>query len=234
MKQTLSLALAGLMCASAAQAFEVTGGSLTLGYSSFFGSSDATDVSKLSFGNSMEFALTPEIAIQGDFSYTKLDATGIDSSNFGLHGIYHLTPDTALGAYVGRDRVEGRNLNYFGVEVAHQFGMIGTEAFVSIGKDGGAEGTVIGLKGDYALNDAASIGARFDHINVSGADANKFAVTGEVAALPGLNLTGEIGRAKLEGFGSEPYLGLGVKVNFGEKRGTTFDNRSIIDLLPGG
>lgn len=234
MKQTLSLALAGLLCASAAQAFEVTGGSLSLGYSSFVGSSNATDVNKLSFGSAMEFAITPEIAVQGEFSHSKFDASGLDTSNVGLHGIYHLNHTTSLGAFIGRDRIDRRNLNYYGVEVAHQLGAFDTEAFVTIAKDGGRDGTVFGIKGDYALTDTATIGARFDHLNVKGADASKFALTGEVAALPGLNLTGEVGRGKIKGFGSDPYVGLGVKVNFGDKQGTTFGSRSVLNLLPGG
>ncbi|NEX45376.1 hypothetical protein G3572_04115 [Rhodobacter sp. ETT8] len=216
------------------QAFEANGGSLSLGYSTFFGSSPATDVNKLSFGSALEFGLTPDIALQGDFAYSKFDATGLSNTGVGLHGIYHLNESTSLGAFIGRDNIDGRNLNYYGVEVAHQMGMFETEAFVTIAKDGGKDGTVFGLKGDYVISDAVTVGARFDQLKVEGADAAKFAVTGEVAALPGLNLTGELGRGRIKGYGADPYVGVGVKVNFGAKNGATFGNRSILDLLPGG
>ncbi|MDO8882552.1 MAG: hypothetical protein U0934_12820 [Pseudotabrizicola sp.] len=234
MKHTLSLALAGLFCASAVQAFEVTGGSLSLGYSSFIGSSPATDVNKLSLGSSMEFGLSQQFSVQGDFALTKFNATNLDNTNFGLHAIFHVNESTSVGAFIGRDRIEHENLNYFGVEVGHQAGAFGTEAFLTIAKDGGSNGTVIGVKGEYSLTDSAMLGARFDLLNVDGADAAKFAIIGEVAALPGLNLTGELGQARIDGIGSEAYVGVGVKVNFGAKRGATFDRRSIIDLLPGG
>lgn len=234
MKHSLILALAGLSCATAAQAFEVTGGSLSLGYSSFVGGSDATDVNKLSLGSSMELGLSHQFALQGDFSLTQFDATNTDNLNFGLHAIVHANESTSVGAYVGRDRFEGQNLNYFGFEVGHQAGMIDTQGYVTFAKDGGSDGTVIGVKGDYAFTDTAMIGARFDNLNVDGADASRLSVTGEMEALPGVTLTGELGRARVESLGSETFVGVGVKVNFGEKRGTTFDRRSILDLLPGG
>lgn len=233
MKHSLTLALAGLFCATTAQAFEVTGGSLSLGYSSFVGSSDATDFNKLSLGSSMEFGLTHQFSIQGDFALSQFGASNIDNLNFGLHAIVHANESTSVGAYIGRDRVEGENLNYFGFEVGHQVGQIGAEGYVTFAKDGGSDGTVIGIKGDYSLTETALIGARFDNINVDGADASRVAITGEVGALPGVTLTGELGRARIDTLGSETYVGVGVKVNFGDKRGATFDRRSILDLLPG-
>ncbi|WP_103333726.1 hypothetical protein [Pseudotabrizicola formosa] len=234
MKHSLSLALAGLFCATGAQAFEVTGGSLSLGYSSFVGSSEATDVSKLSLGSSMEFALSHQFALQGDFALTQLDASNTDNLNFGLHAIVHANESTSVGAYVGRDRFEGQNLNYFGFEVGHQAGLIDAEGYVTFAKDGGTDGTVIGIKGDYALTGTAMVGARLDNLNIEGADTTRFGLTGAVDALPGVTVTGELGRARIEGLGSEPYVSVGVKVTFGEKRGTSFERRSIIDLLPGG
>ena len=48
---------------------------------------------------------------------------------------------------------------------------------------------------------------------------------------------GEVGSAKASALGlsgSEPFVGLGGRVTFGADRGTTFDRRSLLDLLPGG
>lgn len=233
MKHTLSLALAGLFCASTAQAFEVTGGSLSLGYSSFVGGDDATEVNKLSLGSSIEMGLAQQFSVQGDFSLSKFGFTNLDASNVALHTIFHISDDTSAGAYIGQDRLEGEKLTYFGVEVGHQIGAFGTEAYLTRAKQGGGDGTVFGIKGEYALTEAALVGAKFDNLNVDGLDVSRFALTGEMDALPGLMLTGEVGQARVESFGSEAYVGVGVKVNFGAKRGATFDRRSIIDLVPG-
>ena len=234
MKQIFSLALAGTLCASAVQAFEVTGGSISLGYSSFVGGDGASEVNKVSLGSSLELGFSQHFSMQGDFALSKLGATELDFANFGLHGIGHLNENTSLGAFIGQDRLEGESLNYFGFEVGHQAGAFGTEAYVTFAEESGVSGTVVGIKGEYSVSDTAMIGARFDNLNVEGFDASRFALTGEVVAMPGLSLTSEVGQARIRSLGSESYFGVGVNVNFGAKRGATFDQRSIVDLLPGG
>lgn len=235
MKHILSLALAGLFCASAVQAQEVTGGTIQLGYSSFIGGGGNTDVNKLTLGSSLEYGFSQQFSVQGDFALMKYGLSNVDTANFGLHGIFHINDTTSVGGFIGQDRIEGDGLDYFGFEIGHQVGAIGTEAYISRADSGvGVKGTVLGIKGEYAVNEVTSVGARFDNINVQGIDASRFALTGEVAATPGLALTGELGQARIETLGSEAYIGVGVKVNFGAKRGATFDRRSIVDLLPGG
>lgn len=233
MKQSLSLALASFLCVTSAQAFEVNGGSVSLGYSSFVGKSNATDVNKLAFGASLEFGITQQFALQTDFSIANFGLTDLDNTNLAVHGIGHLNEQTSVGAYVGKDRLAGIDQSYFGFEVGHQMNAFGTEAYVTFAEDDGSHGTVLGFKGDYKLGETSSVGAKFDNLNVEGFDATRVALTGEMGVAKDVTLTGEVGSVRFEDVGSESYVGIGLKMNFGAKRGATFDRRSLIDLLPG-
>ncbi|MFE3838115.1 porin [Pseudogemmobacter sonorensis] len=231
MKKSILLALAGAAFASSAHGFEVVGGSVAIGYSAF---TEETDVNKLNFGGQLEFGLSREFSLQGDVNLSKFGLTDIDNRSIGLHGIYHLSSETSLGAFIGTDRVEGANVDFYGIEAGHQFGQFGLEGYLSRADlEGVADGTVIGLKGEYAITPAALVGVRFDNINVDGYDASRLSLTGQYAFTEGFAVTGELGNADIDTYGSETFFGLGVKVSFGAKRGATFDQRSVVDLLPG-
>lgn len=233
MKKSIALAFAGLLFVPAAHAFEVTGGEVSLGYSGLTDSA-LNDATRTTLGGSLEFGISHEFSVQGDLSVSKFGLTHIDSRSLGLHAIYHASEDTSVGGFLGRDRIEGSNLDFFGVEIGHQMGQFGAEGYISHAEIEGVSGTVLGLEGNYAVNDYATVGMRYDNINVDGLDASRLSLTGEIGATPGLAITGEIGNADLEGLGSEMFAGIGVRINFGAKRGATFRDRSVANLLPGG
>ncbi len=232
MKYPLLLALAGAIFAPAAQAFEVTGGSLSLGYSGLT-DSDLDALNKVTLGGSIEMGFTQQFSMQGDLRLTKFGFSNVDNLNFGLHAIFHVSDTTSLGAFAGRDDSDVGDLDYFGIELGHQSGPIGLETYISRADDAGETGTVFGLAGDYAFSDTTSLGLAYDKIDVDGYGASTIALNGEFIAAPGLGLTGEVGSADIDGLGAEVFMGIGVKVNFGAKRGATFDQRSVVDLLPG-
>ena len=232
MKKSIALAFASLLCAPALHAFEVTGGSVSLGYSSLT-DSDLNDINKTSLGGSLEFGIAREFSVQADLSLAKFGLTDIDSRSLGLHAIYHASENTSLGGFLGRDRIEDVNLDFIGVEAGHQMGRFGVEGYLGHAEAEGIDGTVLGLQGDYTLGEYSSVGMRYDNINVEGYDASRVSLTGEFGASPGFAITGEIGNADIESVGSEMFAGVGVRINFGAKRGATFRDRSVANLLPG-
>lgn len=232
MKKSVALAFAGLLCAPAVHAFEVTGGEVSLGYSGLTGSS-VNDVTKTAMGGSLEFGIAPGFSVQGDLGLSKFGRTDSDSHSMGLHAIYHVNEATSVGGFLGRDRIDGTNLDFFGVEIGHQIGQFGAEGYIGHAEIAGGSGTVLGMEGNYALGDTATVGLRYDNIDLGNLDTSRLSLTGEIGVLPGLSLTGEIGSADVAGFDSEMFAGIGVRVNFGDRRGTTFRDRSVMNLLPG-
>ncbi|MBN2631350.1 MAG: hypothetical protein JXR75_12530 [Rhodobacteraceae bacterium] len=210
----------------------MTGGSLSLGYSTLT-DSDLDALNKVTLGGSLEMGFSKQFSVQGDLGLSKFGYSDIDNLNFGLHAIFHVSDTTSLGAFAGRDDFDGGDLDYFGIELGHQSGPIGLETYISEADADGETGAVFGLAGNYAFSDTASLGLAYDKINVDGYGASTIALNGEFIATPGLGLTGEVGSADIEGLGSEVFMGIGVKVNFGAKRGATFTQRSVVDLLPG-
>lgn len=243
MKKSIALALTGLFCATAAHAFEVTGGSVSLGYSGLT-DGDLNDFNKTTLGGSLEFGVSQAFSLQGDLSLSKfgmtedaaavLGVSKIDSRSLGMHAIYHASENTSVGAFLGTDRIESTDLNFIGVEAGHQMGQFGLEGYLSRGKLEGITGTVLGLEGNYAVGEYTTLGLRYDNIDIEGFDSSRLSLTGEIGATPGFAVTGEIGNADLEDIGSELFMGIGVRVNFGAKRGATFRDRSVANLLPGG
>lgn len=231
MRNPIALALAGILCTSAAQAFEVTGGSVDLGFSAF---TDDFDANKTTLGGALEFGIVRAVSVQADLGLTQFGLTEVDNTNFGLHGIYHLGEATSGGLYLGRDRVEGADIDLYGLEIGHQQGQFTAEGYLGHAEAAGGSGTLLGLRGGYALSDSATLGARYDNVNLEGYDISRLSLTGEYAMTDGFALNAEVGSFDAEGVGSEMFLGLGVKASFGAKRGATFERRSLVDLIPGG
>jgi hypothetical protein len=227
-----ALTVAFLLAASSAQAFEVTGGSIALGYSGFTDNL-LSDVDKTTLGGQIEVGFSRDFSMQADLGFMNYGFSDFDAHNFGLHGIYHLSDTTSLGGFVGRDTIESEDLSIYGVEVGHQAGPLGLEAYLSIADAGVEDGTVYGLRAAYGITDSTEIGLRYDHINIDGLGASRLSVAGEFALSSGFAVTGEIGSADIDDSGSEGFFAIGAKFNFGANRGATFNQRSVLDLLPG-
>ena len=222
---------------SAAQAVEVTGGSVDLSYSAFL---DETDIDKTSFEGSLEMAFDRNWAAQVDVGYDSFGFTGVDATSVGLHGIYHLNEETSFGAFYTHERAELYGLDdeadILGLEFGHESGRFEFEGYLGRGEAAGFDGTMFGLSGRYALSDRVGVTGAIDRIEVEGVDLQSLSlkVDGEVS--DSLNLYVELGSGKADLLGaseSEPFVGVGGKVTFGAKRGATFERRSIADLLPG-
>lgn len=229
MARLIALALAGLVAAPAAHAFELNGGEAGLEYSSFLHGGDGD---KMSAKTSLELGFSPQFAVQGDLSLSKGGVTKIDGTSLGLHGIYNLGPDVSLGAFLGRDWLDDGDATFYGVEAGGAMNRIRGEGYLSRVKGDGDYGTQFGLRGDYAAMENVSVGARFDTLDLDDADTTRLSLTSGIS-METFELTGEIGRAHVEGSDSETFVGVGAKMTFGAKRGATFNPRGLLEVLPG-
>lgn len=237
------VAIAALLGASVlaapAVAFELTAGSIGLEKGQFV-DDGVRGFDKAGLKGSAEFQVAPQFSIQGDLGVYDLGRTDGSATSVALHGIYQHSPDTSFGAYVGLDNAkfdslgrQAEDVGFYGVEIANNNGQLGTEVYVGGINDSQIKGTQLGLKGRYAVNESAGVSARFDTLRLTGPNASRLGVGGDIALGQTGTLYGEIGRAKMNSLGNENFVTIGAKVNFGHKASTTFSQRGILDMLPG-
>ncbi|MFT4150169.1 MAG: hypothetical protein QM656_08230 [Paracoccaceae bacterium] len=231
MARFLALAAAGMLLAPAAQAVEVTGGSVALEYSGLI-DSDTNDVNKATAKGSIEFGFDRAFSVQGDMAFTKFGLIDDSGNSLGLHAIWHLSDATSAGLYVGREEIDGHS-NFYGLEMGHGFDRFAGEGYLGRVEDGDDHGTAFGLRGDYSISDMMKVGMRFDTLNIEGTDLSRLSLTGEMALADNFTLTGEVGSADYDSGGSQTFVGVGVKMNFGATRGATFQQRGILEMAPG-
>lgn len=224
-----------LLCAPAAMAQQVTGGSLTLSHSAF---TEDTDVSKTTLHGSVELGLSRDFALQFDLGANRLNDARETTTNVVVHGIYHLNQNTSAGLFAGMDRGAGESLNFIGFEFGHLAGKTGFEAYAARGEEQGVSGTILGLSTRYAATEQLGVGVSLDQFDVGVGNATRYSVNGDYDIVSNVKVFGEIGVLRgsvpLAGVsGSESYVKVGGKVTFGAKRGTTFGQRSLLNMLPG-
>ncbi len=229
MNKVAILALAGLMLAHQAGAAEVIGAEAGLEYSDFSSGSD--DLDKSSAFGSLEVGFTDQLSIQGDLTFSRLGFVGADSQSLGLHAIYNVAPSVSLGIFAGKDWIEGGNATFYGIEAGGALDRIRGETYLGAIDDGDESYTQFGIRGDFAAYDFLTVGGRFDYVDADISELSRLSVT--TAFTNGnFEITGELGRAHAEGE-NETFFGVGARMNFGQRPGTTFEKRGLISILPG-
>lgn len=236
MKKTLGLALAALSMMSVAAQAEVSGAELSLGYSGL-ADGGARDLNKMSMGAGLEFALSPQVSVQGDLAkawYGEAEGSGY---GYALHGIYHLPSGAALGGFAGHDKVADEGVDFYGLEAGGDFGMITAEGALTWLDGAGSDGFGVTLRGDYALGEQLAVGGKFASIAADDGDAWRLSGTGAYQILPGLQAQGEVGLYDGDDMNTETFVGFGLRATFGGASGlhsgTTFGKRGLQDFLPG-
>jgi len=231
-----TFAIVGLaMTGTSAMAAEITGGSIQLEYSAF---TDETDFSRVGIEGSLELAFNRNFSVQADLGYQGFNETDLDSNVYGLHGIYHLDDVTSFGIYYTKDDTDIGDLDIVGVEVGHEVSNVEIEAYLAYADADVADGAFFGLSGRYEFENTVGITGSFDRFDEGSIDANVLTVAVDYDVTPNVNLFlkaggGEIG---IDGLGStdfEGFVGVGAKIAFGNKRGATFEQRSLTRLIPG-
>lgn len=219
-----------------ASAVEVTGGNITLGYSSF---TEDTSFSALVLKGSVELGFSKSFAVQADlggFGYNFINETG---TNFGLHGIYHLNETTSFGAYISSDSILGDSNEVYGVEAGFGSNGFDIEGYFGKTEFSGTDASTFGVLAHYTFEGNFGIGASVDRldINVSGLALTRYGLKADymlentaIYAEIG-SLAADIGEFSLSG--SERYVGVGIEFNLGAKRGATFSDRGFLKMIPG-
>ncbi len=216
-----------------AQAGEVTGGSLGLSYSSF---SDGDFGDKTSIEGSVEFGITRNIAVQADLAHHRAGEIDLNSTNIGLHGIYHMDEMTSFGAFVVREDTNSGNIDYIGLEAGYDAGIMDFEGYLARADIDSEDGTLIGLSGRYEFANSVGLTVGYDRADVDVLDISVFSAGLDADVSPNLNLFVEAGVGKVAALGfseTDAFMGIGGKYAFGAKRGATFEQRGFTSVLPG-
>lgn len=182
-----------------------------------------------------EYAVTRQFSIGADASSYRFDNIGQDASSATLHGIYHLSSTASAGLFVGVDRFDGDDANLLGLEFGTEFQSGYVEVYAGRMDDGAETGNLFGATGAYALQNGFALTGDAARANYDDGDVSKFALGAGYTLQAGPELYAEIGKVSQTDDGvknDDTYIGLGARINFGAARGTTFDQRSLFEILP--
>lgn len=233
MFQKSAVAALLLVCAAPAMA-QVTGGSLGVEYDF---PTDGGDFGGTTYFGAIEYGITREFSVSLDLSGYRLDNISTDASSVTLHGVYHLDDMTSFGAFYGSDALDTSDRqNLFGLEAGTEFGEFEVEGYFG-SLDGVSEDvTLLGANGRYGFADGFAALASFGMANGDDSDVTRYAIGAEYALPAGPEFYAELGTVEAEALGvtaEESFIGIGTRISFGAERGTTFDQRSIFEILPG-
>lgn len=217
-----------------AVAQSVTGGELSIEYSV---PTDGSDFGGTTYSGGLEVGITRQFALGIDVSGYRPDNIDTDFSSATLHGVYHLSDVASAGLFFGQDYTDGASTNVYGLEGGAEVGN-GIVVGGYLGKiDGDAsDGTLFGVDGAYALQNGFSVVGDFDLADSDGATIRQIALGGEYTMQAGPSLYAKVGNLSAEegaATSDQTFITLGAEVAFGAKRGTTFDQRSFFEILPG-
>jgi hypothetical protein len=244
LRTTLMAGSAILVTGGASQAFEVTGGEISLGYSAFVETPGGETFSNTTLSGSIELGFTRDFSAQVDLSlyqFNQLSALGANNgNNLTLHGIYHIDESISVGGFYGMDRIEDLDLDFYGAEVGYESASFEAEAYFAIGEIDGlsGDGSVIGLSGAFPVADnldmigSASFGKIDGGVNFNLIEAG---VLYDVSNNFGVSASYGVADGSIGGFdtSSEGYFAVEAEITFGADRGATFGERGILRLIPG-
>lgn len=229
-----------IVMAGSAQAVEVTGGYLNLGYSTFT-DTDLGDAYTLN--GSGELAFNRAFSTQLDLGVQRFQDLGETSTNWTLHGNWHTQGNASFGAFYGQEDIDEADYEFYGLEAGFDAGPAEIEAYIGrqeLSNFSGADGNMFGISASTDLSNTWELNGSLDLLrDVDGfLDLNLFSIGATYAATDTAEVYGNIGVAHIStdlfsGSENEAYVSFGVRVNFGNERGTTFGRRGVLALLPG-
>lgn len=233
---TPKAALAAVLLTAAtspAMAQGITGGELGIEYNA---PTDGSDFGGTTYSGGVEYGFLDMFSVSGNAAGYKLDNIDTTSYNVTLHGTYHLSSSTSAGAFYAYDDLDGDSVNILGIEGGSEF--FGGDASGYIGRvdDGTDTGTLFGVEGSYGLRSGFSLIGNVDLLNVDGDTLSQAAIGARYQMEVGPEFYAQIGRVTGDFDGNSDSVGfftVGAKVAFGNERGTTFTNRSVLEALPG-
>ncbi|MCE8510778.1 porin [Ruegeria pomeroyi] len=187
---------------------------------------------------SFELGLGSSVATQLDVGYYKFDQVGGSGRSATLHGIYKFGYGGAVGGFWGTEDGGGIDRNFYGLEAAYDFSAVRLEGYFSRGRVQGANATLLGGKISSDVgNGPLSLNASVDFMdNKTGANMTRMAIGADYGLGSGVNLYGEVGtgNARVANFSNnDAFVGIGLRFDLGDRPGTTFGRRALLDRLPG-
>lgn len=229
-----------LIAAGSAQAVEVTGGYLNLGYSTF---TDTDFGDAYTLNGSGELAFTRAFSTQLDLGVQRFQDLGETSTNWTLHGNWHTQGNASFGAYYGQEDIDEADYEFYGLEAGFDAGPAKIEGYIGrhdLTNLSDADGAMFGISASTDLSNTWELNGGLDVLrDVDGVlDLNLFSIGASYAASDMAEVYGNIGVAHISSdlisdSENEAYVSFGVRVNFGNERGTTFGRRGVLALLPG-
>jgi hypothetical protein len=220
----LTFLLALMPCLAAAQSFDGAYVSAeALAYSS------ERDMGQLTYSGGAQVSFGPGILASADLTFYGFETLEGDASSATLHSAYWITPDTAVGAFLGRDSSGGSDGAFYGIEGRTSFSVAAIEGFLGQSDGTMTDGLMYGLSGQFSF---AGLEMTAGYAGIGGDDAtDHLSLTGAWRLGPGPSLYAEFGT--LSGAVDDDYIALGIRLGIGQNGGTTFGPRSVFEIAPG-
>ena len=147
-----------------------------------------------------------------------------------FHGFYEGLDLATVGLFYGRDSIDDGDAELVGLEAATT--LMGGDIQGALGSYDGdvGSGSLLSVDARYAFGGFAATG--FAGAMSGDVDGSRIALGAEYQLGAGPTLYGEVGRRSVDDDG-QTYLSLGARLAIGPNAGTTFESRSIFEILPG-
>ncbi|SEQ24631.1 hypothetical protein SAMN05428995_103347 [Loktanella sp. DSM 29012] len=232
MKSSAAIAAALYAVASTtASAQGITGGQLGIEYNAPI---DGSDFGGTTYSGGIEYGINRSYALSLNAAGYRPDNFDTDATNVTLHGTYHFDDFSSAGIFVSHDDLDDESITLVGIEGGTD--IYGGDLTTYLARSNDDDVTVIGFAGEYAIRDAISVIGDLDYADLDGGSISQFGIGAAYDLNGGPTFYAKIGNARYDDGTideSAGFVSIGVDVAFGAERGTTFDTRSIFDILPG-
>ena len=208
--------------ASPAVAQEFSGGEIGLEYN-INADDTSTDVSSYNAG--VEFSFGREYAIS--VTAANLDIGDSDSATrLTLHGLYHLNPGSTVGLFYSADEDDVAG---YGVQGGTVLGLGEIGGYIGQRSVADSNATIVGFESRTQVADQITFFTDFDIASFDEVTSTTSELGVSYLFEQGPEAYVQVGRQSLSGDDIEDqgdtYIGIGARISFGAKRGTTFESR---------
>jgi hypothetical protein len=216
-----------------AQSFGFTGGEISAEALAY---SDGGDIGSTAYSGALEFGITRNISVAVDLGFYGLQTLDLQADTATIHGIYQMSDSVSLGAFYGRDTLEGDEATVIGLEGGTEFAGVAVEGYFARLDGAGDNATLLGVSGEYGFSDSMAALGSFNIADLGDASSNRLAIGGQYTIASGPDLWAEIGTMKIDDgatVSNDMFISIGARIEFGAARGTTFGRRSLFETGTG-
>lgn len=231
--------LAAVLSSTSASAVELTGGYVELGYSTF---TDRDFGDRYNYNGSAEVAFSRMFSLQLDLGGYRFQDLGETANNITLHTNLHTGGNASFGAFIGQDFLSGdEDVRFYGIEGGFDAGPATIEGYLGrydVENVSGLDGTLFGVSAVTDINDSWEFRSSYDYVDdLAGTlDVGVLALGANYLLTDQAEIYAELGATHFSipgGSTNEAFVGVGVRMNFGNERGTTFGRRGLFAHVPG-